>query len=33
MFDALVMHMRDALHIARGDTYQNPVEVPSWATS
>lgn len=31
MFDALVAHMRDALAVARSDTYDTPVEVPAWA--
>ena len=33
MFDHLTSHMRDALDITRGTTYNQPIEVPSWATS
>lgn len=33
MFDALTAHMRDVLSIRRGDTYDQTVEVPAWATS
>lgn len=33
MFDALTMHMRDALGIQRGTDYEIPVEVPSWVKS
>ncbi len=33
MFDALVLHMQDALAICRADTYDLPVEVPAWLTS
>jgi hypothetical protein len=30
MFDALVLHMRDALGIRRSQSYATPVEVPAW---
>ena len=30
MFDALVLHMRDALGIRRSDPFNTPVEVPAW---
>ena len=30
MFGALVTHMREALDIARGDTYDQEVNVPAW---
>ena len=30
MFDRLVVHMNDALHIERSTTAANPIEVPSW---
>ena len=30
MFDALVLHMKDALSITRGTTYDTPVQVPAW---
>jgi hypothetical protein len=30
MFDSLTAHMRDALNIARSETYDTPVQVPSW---
>jgi hypothetical protein len=30
MFDALVLHMQDALHIRRSDPFVKPVEVPAW---
>lgn len=33
MFDALTEHMRSALTVARSDSYDTPVEVPTWATS
>jgi len=32
MFDALTAHMRDALAIERTDSYEQRVEVPTWAT-
>jgi hypothetical protein len=33
MFDSLTAHMRDALSIRRGETYEQSVEVPAWAVS
>lgn len=30
MFDALVLHMRDALSIARSNPFDTPMEVPAW---
>jgi hypothetical protein len=30
MFDRLVLHMNDALHIERSTAAANPIEVPSW---
>lgn len=33
MFDALVLHMQDALGIRRGDPFVTPVEVPAWLAS
>jgi hypothetical protein len=33
MFDALVLHMRDALNIRRDVEYTVPVEVPAWLTT
>jgi hypothetical protein len=30
MFEALVVHMRDALAIQRSDTYDQPVRLPEW---
>lgn len=33
MFSELVSHMRDALSVARSDTYNTDVEVPSWLVS
>lgn len=33
MFDALTLHMRDALSIERGERYPNRAEVPTWLTS
>lgn len=32
MFDALTAHMREAVAIERTDTYDQPVEVPAWAS-
>lgn len=32
MFDALVLHMRDALEVRRGTDHIRPVEVPAWAS-
>lgn len=33
MFDRLVAHMNDALHIARATAAANPIEVPSWLST
>lgn len=33
MFDALVAHMRDGMHIDRSTDYDLPLEVPSWLSS
>lgn len=33
MFGELVLHMQQALELQRTDTYDQPVEVPAWATS
>jgi hypothetical protein len=33
MFDALVLHMQDALSIRRSDPFTTPVEVPAWLAS
>jgi hypothetical protein len=32
MFDALTMHMRNAVSIQRGDNYDQKVKVPTWVT-